>query len=167
MTAEAVTWLPCGTALAGPGRAERAAGQRDQYGYLLPGQLTALGGTHGWGSFPVVGGLTEPNDAAPDRWSRRVQRGGAPDRGEPLAGAAAHRAFPLGPATVGALALAGLGMLLSTVIASPGYFIADHQGAPAAMIAVLAVLTVAAIAGILVPQTPAAGMGPAALETGT
>jgi hypothetical protein len=48
------------------------------------------------------------------------------------------------------LALAGLGMLLYTVIASPGYFVARHQLAPAAMFAILAVLTAAAIAGILV-----------------
>jgi hypothetical protein len=41
-------------------------------------------------------------------------------------------------------------MLLYTVIASPGYFIARHQRAPAAMFAVLAVLTVAAIAWLLV-----------------
>ncbi len=48
------------------------------------------------------------------------------------------------------LALAGLGMLLYTVIASPGYFVARHQRVPAAMFATLAVLTAAAIAGILV-----------------
>jgi hypothetical protein len=47
------------------------------------------------------------------------------------------------------LALAGLGMLLYTVIASPGYFIARHQWAPAVVFAVLAVLTVAAVAGVL------------------
>jgi hypothetical protein len=48
------------------------------------------------------------------------------------------------------VALAGLGMLLYAVIASPGYFIAHHRRAPAAMFAVLAVLTVAAIASLLV-----------------
>jgi hypothetical protein len=47
------------------------------------------------------------------------------------------------------IALAGLGMLLYTVIASPGYFIARHEWAPAAMFAALAVLTVAALAGVL------------------
>ncbi|GEM_PF-6815152 len=47
------------------------------------------------------------------------------------------------------LALAGLGMLLYTVIASPGYFIARHQRAPAVMFAVLAVLTAAATVGLL------------------
>ncbi len=50
----------------------------------------------------------------------------------------------------GQLALAGLGMLLYTVIASPGYFIARHQRAPAVMFAVLAALTVAAIVSLLV-----------------
>ena len=39
-------------------------------------------------------------------------------------------------------------MLLYTVIASPGYFIARHQRAPAVMFA-LAVLTIAALAGVL------------------
>ena len=48
------------------------------------------------------------------------------------------------------VALAGLGMLLYTVIASPGYFIARHQWAPAAMFAVLAILSAAAIAWLLV-----------------
>jgi hypothetical protein len=47
------------------------------------------------------------------------------------------------------VALAGLGMLLYTVIASPGYFIARHQRAPVLMFAVLAVLTVVAIAWLL------------------
>jgi hypothetical protein len=45
------------------------------------------------------------------------------------------------------LALTGLGILLYTVIASPGYFIARHEWAPPAMFAVLAVLAIAAIAG--------------------
>ena len=48
------------------------------------------------------------------------------------------------------VALAGLGMLLYTVIARPGYFIGRHQWAPAVMFAVLAVLTAAAIAWLLV-----------------
>jgi hypothetical protein len=52
------------------------------------------------------------------------------------------------------VALAGLGMLLYTVISSPGYFIARRQRAPAAMFAVLAVLTVAAIARHLVAYPP-------------
>ena len=47
------------------------------------------------------------------------------------------------------LALAGLGMLLYTVIASPGYFITRHEWAPAAMFAILAVLTIAALAAVL------------------
>jgi len=47
------------------------------------------------------------------------------------------------------LALAGLGMLLYTVIASPGYFIARHEWLSAAVFAVLAVLTIAAITGVL------------------
>jgi hypothetical protein len=47
------------------------------------------------------------------------------------------------------LALAGLGMLLYTVMASPGYFMARHLWAPAVVFAVLAVLTVAAVAGVL------------------
>lgn len=47
------------------------------------------------------------------------------------------------------LALAGLGMLLYTVIASPGYLIARHQRAPAVMFTVLAVFTIAAISLVL------------------
>jgi hypothetical protein len=35
------------------------------------------------------------------------------------------------------------------VIASPGYFVARHERAPAAMFAALAALTVAALAGVL------------------
>jgi hypothetical protein len=52
---------------------------------------------------------------------------------------------------ISSLALAGLGMLLYTVIASPGYFIARHEWPPAAMFAVLIVLTIAAITVVLVP----------------
>jgi hypothetical protein len=47
------------------------------------------------------------------------------------------------------VALVGLGALLYTVIASPGYFIARHERAPAVMFAVLLVLTAAAITGVL------------------
>jgi hypothetical protein len=43
------------------------------------------------------------------------------------------------------LALVGLGMLLYTVIQSPGYFLARHELAPVVMFAVLALLTIAAI----------------------
>ena len=43
------------------------------------------------------------------------------------------------------LALVGLGMLLYTVIQSPGYFVARHERAPVVMFAVLALLTIAAI----------------------
>ena len=43
------------------------------------------------------------------------------------------------------LALVGLGMLLYTVIQSPGYFVARHEVAPVVMFAALAVLTIAAI----------------------
>ena len=43
------------------------------------------------------------------------------------------------------LALVGLGMLMYTVIQSPGYFLARHELAPVVMFAVLAVLTIAAI----------------------
>ena len=42
-------------------------------------------------------------------------------------------------------ALVALGMLLYTVIQSPGYFLARHELAPVVMFAVLALLTVAAI----------------------
>jgi hypothetical protein len=42
-------------------------------------------------------------------------------------------------------ALIGLGMLLYTVIQSPGYFLARHEPGPVVMFAVLAALTVAAI----------------------
>jgi hypothetical protein len=45
------------------------------------------------------------------------------------------------------LALVGLGMLLYTLIQSPGYFVARHELAPVVMFAVLAVLTVVAIVG--------------------
>lgn len=43
-------------------------------------------------------------------------------------------------------ALVGLGMLLYTVIQSPGYFVARHELAPVVMFAALAVLTIVAIA---------------------
>ena len=43
------------------------------------------------------------------------------------------------------LALVGLGMLLYTVIQSPGYFLARHQWPPVVMFAVLGVLTSLAI----------------------
>ena len=43
------------------------------------------------------------------------------------------------------LALVGLGMLLYTVIQSPGYFVARHERAPLVMFAVLTLLTIAAI----------------------
>ena len=43
------------------------------------------------------------------------------------------------------MALVGLGMLLYTVIQSPGYFLARHERAPVVMFAVLALLTIAAI----------------------
>ena len=43
------------------------------------------------------------------------------------------------------LALVGLGMLLYTVIQSPGYFVARQELAPVVMFAVLALLTIAAI----------------------
>ena len=45
------------------------------------------------------------------------------------------------------LALVGLGMLLYTVIQSPGYFLARHERAPVVMFAALAALTVVAIVG--------------------
>jgi hypothetical protein len=41
-------------------------------------------------------------------------------------------------------------MLLYTVIASPGYFMARHQWVPAGMFAALVVLTAVAIAWLLV-----------------
>jgi hypothetical protein len=63
-------------------------------------------------------------------------------------------------------ALAGLGMLLFTVIASPGYFTARHQRALAGHVAVLAVLTIAAIAGGARVITPPAWRGLAALRSG-
>jgi hypothetical protein len=47
------------------------------------------------------------------------------------------------------LAPAGLGMLLHTVIASPGYFVARREWAPAVMFAILIVLMAAAIAVVL------------------
>lgn len=43
------------------------------------------------------------------------------------------------------LALVGLGMLLYTVIQSPGYFLARHEWPPVVMFALLAVLTTVAI----------------------
>jgi hypothetical protein len=43
------------------------------------------------------------------------------------------------------LALVGLGMLMYTVIQSPGYFLARHEWPPVVMFAVLAGLTIAAI----------------------
>ncbi|GAA4399053.1 hypothetical protein GCM10023168_05800 [Fodinibacter luteus] len=43
------------------------------------------------------------------------------------------------------VALVGLGMLLYTVIQSPGYFVARHELAPVVMFAVLALLTIGAI----------------------
>jgi hypothetical protein len=45
--------------------------------------------------------------------------------------------------------LAGLGMPLYTVIASPGHLIARHQRAPAVVFAALTVSTIAAVAGVL------------------
>ena len=39
------------------------------------------------------------------------------------------------------LALVGLGMLMYTVVVSPGYFVARHELAPVAMFAVLTVMT--------------------------
>jgi hypothetical protein len=45
------------------------------------------------------------------------------------------------------VALVALGMLLYTVIQSPGYFVARHEAAPVAMFAALAVLTATALAG--------------------
>ena len=47
------------------------------------------------------------------------------------------------------LALAGLGMPLYTVIASPGYFVARREWAPVVIFAILAVLTAAAIVAVL------------------
>ena len=47
------------------------------------------------------------------------------------------------------LAPAGLGMLLHTVIASPGYFVARREWAPVVIFAILAVLTAAAIVAVL------------------
>ncbi|MDX5399534.1 MAG: hypothetical protein LPK92_07405 [Actinomycetes bacterium] len=44
-----------------------------------------------------------------------------------------------------ALALVGLGMLLYTIIQSPGYFLARQEMPPVVMFAVLAVLTIVAI----------------------
>ena len=44
------------------------------------------------------------------------------------------------------LALVGLGMLLYTVIQSPGYFLGRHEMGPVVMFAVLGGLTIAAIA---------------------
>lgn len=44
------------------------------------------------------------------------------------------------------LALVGLGMLLYTVIQSPGYFLGRHELGPVVMFAVLGGLTIAAIA---------------------
>ena len=49
----------------------------------------------------------------------------------------------------GGVAVVGLGALLYTVIASPGYFIARHERGPAVMFAVPLVLTAAAITGVL------------------
>jgi hypothetical protein len=46
-------------------------------------------------------------------------------------------------------AAAGLGMLLYTVVQSPGYFIARREPAPVAMFVVLVALTVAALAVLL------------------
>ena len=48
------------------------------------------------------------------------------------------------------VALVGLGALLYTVIASPGYFLARRERAPIVMFAVLLVLTAVAIGGLLV-----------------
>lgn len=47
------------------------------------------------------------------------------------------------------LALVGLGMLLYTVVVSPGYFMARHEVAPAAMFAVLTVMTLCAVTLLL------------------
>jgi len=46
------------------------------------------------------------------------------------------------------VALAGLGALLYTVIASPGYFLARRERAPAIMFTVLLAATAAAITGL-------------------
>jgi hypothetical protein len=48
------------------------------------------------------------------------------------------------------VALVGLGMLLYTVIQSPGYFLARGERAPAVLFLVLAGLTLAAIVALLV-----------------
>lgn len=46
--------------------------------------------------------------------------------------------------------LVGLGMLLYTVVQSPGYFLARRETAPAVMFGVLVVATLGAIVGVLV-----------------
>lgn len=51
------------------------------------------------------------------------------------------------------LVFVGLGMLLYTVLASPGYFLARRQTAPVAMFAGLAVLTIAVLVGALVTES--------------
>lgn len=52
------------------------------------------------------------------------------------------------------LALVGLGMLLYTVVQSPGYFAARREVAPVVMFAVLAGLTIAAISAIVAVAAP-------------
>lgn len=48
------------------------------------------------------------------------------------------------------LALVGLGMLLYSVVVSPGYFVARHEVAPVAMFAVLTVMTMGAVTALLI-----------------
>lgn len=95
-------------------------------------------------------------------WAVDIRRGALarPDRARPeiilhlvaetvtAALLAAGGAVLIAGGTTG-LALAGLGMLLYTVIASPGYFIARHEWLSAVVFAVLAVFTIAAITGVL------------------
>jgi hypothetical protein len=59
-----------------------------------------------------------------------------------VAAGAALLAWGAGAAT---FAAAGLGMLLYTVVQSPGYFLARREPAPVAMFAVLVVLTATAL----------------------
>ena len=51
-------------------------------------------------------------------------------------------------------ALVGLGMLLYTVVTSPGYFLARREWAPVVMFALLAVLGVAAVVALLASDLP-------------
>jgi hypothetical protein len=61
----------------------------------------------------------------------------------------ASGAITLVVAATPGLALVALGMLLYTVVQSPGYFLARGETAPAVMCAVLLVLTVVAIVAAL------------------